>query len=165
MREEPAAAPETSAWSAVLDGRPVERAVAPTATLAEAIRDTCHDAGEVPPVKVSCGEGSCGACSVLVDGRRALACLQPAWRFAGCRIDTAARFAETDIPRALAAAGALQCGFCTPGMVVALADLRARGVRPANEAELAGLLDANLCRCTGYQQLLEAGVQLLRGSA
>ena len=79
------------------------------------------------------------------------------------RVDTAALFADGPIPRALAAAGALQCGFCTPGMVVALADLHARGVQPVNEDALARLLDAHLCRCTGYRQLLEAGLRYLRG--
>ena len=149
-------------WSARLDGDQVGVPVFGNTTLAEAIRVAQAEGARDPSLKSACAEGTCGACSVIVGGVRVLSCLQPALRWQHCDIQTATSFATGPIPQALASAGALQCGFCTPGFVVALADLQARGVAPETAAELAALLDANLCRCTGYVQLLEAGVAVLR---
>lgn len=157
-----AAAPR---WSATIDGAELNADVAGNAALVEALRQALQENGRDPSVKAACCEGTCGACSVLVDGERVLSCLVPAWRAAGATIETAASFADGPIPQALAAHAAVQCGFCTPGMVVALADLQRKGKVPADAAELAQWLDANLCRCTGYRQLLEAGVALLRTAA
>ncbi len=150
-------------WHGTVDGAAAAVAVPHTATLAETLRALAHDRAEVPSVKIACDEGTCGACSVLLDGQRVLACLVPAQRASGRKIQTVVSFAGGPIPQALAQSGALQCGFCTPGMVVALAELQQQGFVPKNEDELAAELASNLCRCTGYRQLLTCGVQILRG--
>ena len=146
---------------ALVDSTPRQVDLTGNASLAEAIAAALQAEALVDPSKIACSEGSCGACCVRVDGERLLSCLAPAWRHFGARIETAASWRATDLPMRLAQAGAVQCGFCTPGLVVALGDLADHGVKPKTEAELADLLQAHLCRCTGYQQLLHAGLAWL----
>jgi aerobic-type carbon monoxide dehydrogenase small subunit (CoxS/CutS family) len=146
-------------WSAEVDGRLVECDVPGNASLAEALRGGAENTA----VKVACGEGICGACSCLVAGERVHGCIYPAFRAYGQVIQTAASFADGPVARALVEAGGVQCGFCTPGMVVAVHSLSTDV--PATEAGIRHALAGNLCRCTGYAGLVAgavAGLQRLR---
>lgn len=149
-------------WRATVDGRKVQGEVRAAATLAEAIRAVAAEAG----VKIACGEGTCGACSALVGGVRVHACIYPALRAQDQEIQTVASFADGPVARALAEHGGVQCGFCSPGMVVAV---HAAGSDvPATPDGLRAHLSGNLCRCTGYGQLVDgavAGLTRLRGQA
>jgi carbon-monoxide dehydrogenase small subunit len=124
----------------------------------------------LPGAKNACEQGECGSCSVLIDGVMVCACLELAEAAVGCEITTVeglgAPGAEpgdaalggdvlTDVQRALVEAGAVQCGFCTPGFVVAVHDLLARVSRPG-PLEVREALAGNLCRCTGYGRILVA---------
>lgn len=124
------------------------------APLAEVLRAAGHTAP-----KVGCQEGSCGACTVLLDDRPVPSCLVPAARALGHRVDTAAGLTRAEPGATLAAElarrGALQCGFCVPGLLVsAVALLRAGD--PGDRDGRARALAGHLCRCTGYQGLLDA---------
>ncbi|MBP7864921.1 MAG: FAD binding domain-containing protein [Acidobacteria bacterium] len=109
--------------------------------------------------KESCGSGECGSCSVLVDGESRLSCLMLAAQLDGRRVTTIEGLSRLEDGRAIVdafvRAGAVQCGFCTPGMVVATADLLARQPRP-DRAAIRRALGGNLCRCTGYQKIVDA---------
>lgn len=146
-------------WYATVDGHRRECELPGNANLAEALRGGV----DTTSVKVACGEGTCGACSVLVQGVRVHGCVYPAFRALGQDIQTAASFADGPVARALVEAGGIQCGFCTPGMVVTIHSL-AEHV-PATEAGLREALAGNLCRCTGYVGLIKGaavGLQRLR---
>ena len=109
--------------------------------------------------KEGCGEGECGACSVLVDGQVVNACLVPVCQVEGCRVETIEGLAHGDeldvLQRAFLEHGGAQCGICTPGMLVAgKALLLARTAPSLDEVRTA--LAGNLCRCTGYTKILEA---------
>jgi carbon-monoxide dehydrogenase small subunit len=142
-------------FHARVDGQAVAALVPADATLTDALR-LCG----AFQVKSSCSEGACGACSVLVDGHTMRSCLVPATRCNGLSIRTAAAPEQQELGEAIAKAGGLQCGFCTPGMVAALASL-APPAEPWDAAALARELDGNLCRCTGYVQLLHGAVEAL----
>jgi aerobic carbon-monoxide dehydrogenase small subunit len=109
--------------------------------------------------KEGCGEGECGACSVLVDGRLANSCLLPLAQVAGAAITTIEGVAEGEtlhaVQQAFLTHGGAQCGICTPGMVLAAVALLARTPNPT-EAEVRHALAGNLCRCTGYMRIFEA---------
>jgi aerobic carbon-monoxide dehydrogenase small subunit len=109
--------------------------------------------------KESCAEGDCGACTVLVDGESKLSCLMLAAQLEGCEITTVEGLAKGDhlnaVQEAFAEHGAVQCGFCIPGMVMASADLLQRNPNPTR-AEIRDGLSGNLCRCTGYQKIVDA---------
>ncbi len=113
-------------------------------------------------VKEGCGEGECGACSVLKDGLLVNSCMIPIGTVSGCRIETLEGLRDSDegrcIIEAFADTGAVQCGFCTPGMVMAGAALLRRNPHP-NIDEIKVGLSGNLCRCTGYDMIIK-GVQL-----
>lgn len=118
-------------------------------------------------VNVGCEQGACGACTVLIDGRPAYACLVLAVQADGSSIETVASGAGgagglDEVQQAMRRRGALQCGFCTPGIVTSLRALRAAG-GPADEEGLRDALRGHLCRCTGYQQLLQAARDALGG--
>jgi carbon-monoxide dehydrogenase small subunit len=112
-------------------------------------------------VKEGCGEGECGACAVLVGGRLVNSCLLPVGYLAdsGEEITTIEGFRETDrftvLEAAFREAGSVQCGFCTPGIIMAAEALLAANPDPG-EAEIREALSGNLCRCTGYQMIVEA---------
>jgi carbon-monoxide dehydrogenase small subunit len=109
----------------------------------------------VTSAKNACEQGECGSCTVRIDGEIACACLVLATQADGARIETAARGAPDAVQEAFMEAGAVQCGFCTPGLIVAARDLLARNPDPS-ETEIREGLNGNLCRCTGYVKIVEA---------
>ena len=116
----------------------------------------------LPGAKNACEQGECGSCSVYLDGELVCACLVLAGQAEGLRIVTVEGLAGEDelhpVQEAFVAAGAVQCGFCTPGLIVATHDLLARraGGDPISDSEIREALAGNLCRCTGYEKILDA---------
>jgi len=112
-----------------------------------------------PGAKNACEQGECGSCSVLLDGTLVCACLVLAAQADGHDVVTVEGLAEGDrlhrVQEAFVAAGAVQCGFCTPGLVVATADLLERRPDPTDD-EIREALSGNLCRCTGYAKIFDA---------
>jgi carbon-monoxide dehydrogenase small subunit len=131
----------------------------------ESLLTTLRDRLGLPGSKNACEQGECGSCSVLLDGRLVCACLVLAAQADGHDVVTVEGLAEEGglhpVQAAFAETGAVQCGFCTPGLVVAAADLLRRSPDPG-EDEVREALSGNLCRCTGYQKILDA-VQLAAG--
>jgi carbon-monoxide dehydrogenase small subunit len=127
----------------------------PGASLLAALRDALG----LPGSKNACEQGECGSCSVLLDGVLVCSCLVLAAQAEGREVVTveglAADGALHPVQEAFAAAGAVQCGFCTPGFVVAAADLLARTPAPTDD-QIREALSGNICRCTGYQKILDA---------
>ena len=121
----------------------------------------------LPGSKNACEQGECGSCSVLLDGVLVCACLVLAAQADGHEVVTVEGLAEDGrlhaVQEAFVQAGAVQCGFCTPGLVVATADLLARAPDPS-EDEIREALSGNLCRCTGYAKIFDA-VRLAAGAA
>lgn len=113
-------------------------------------------------VKFGCGEGFCGACTVIIDGNAVNSCLIPAVSANGFSIITVESLGDVQklsvLQQAFIDAGAVQCGFCTPGMILSSKALLDRNPNPTEE-DIKDALDGNLCRCTGYIQIIEA-VQL-----
>jgi len=120
-----------------------------------------------PGAKNACEQGECGSCSVLLDGRLVCACLVLAAQADGHDVVTVEGLAEGEqlhrVQQAFVDAGAVQCGFCTPGLVVAAADLLARSPEPTDD-EIREALSGNLCRCTGYAKILDAVRLAARGA-
>jgi carbon-monoxide dehydrogenase small subunit len=119
----------------------------------------------LPGSKNACEQGECGSCSVLLDGQLVCSCLVLAAQADGHEVVTVEGLAEDGelhpVQEAFVSAGAVQCGFCTPGLVVAAADLLRRSAHPSDD-EIREALSGNLCRCTGYQKILDA-VKLAAG--
>jgi carbon-monoxide dehydrogenase small subunit len=165
-------------YELVVNGAPaVVEGAHPNDSLLHVLRDRLG----LPGAKNACEQGECGSCSVLVDGVLVCACLELAEAAAGCAITTVEGLAPaggepgdaalsgdvlTDVQQAMVEAGGVQCGFCTPGFVVAIHDLLARVPDPAPLA-VREALAGNLCRCTGYGRILAAveRVVTLRTSA
>ena len=126
-------------------------------TLLRALRDLGYT-----DVKNGCEKGDCGACAVLMNGKAVNSCLVLAWQAEGADIITNAGLGTMDHPHplqeAFADAGASQCGYCTPGMIISAKALLDRNPHPSEE-EIREAISGNLCRCTGYDQIVEA-VQL-----
>jgi aerobic carbon-monoxide dehydrogenase small subunit len=120
----------------------------------------------LPGSKNACEQGECGSCSVLLDGRLVCACLVLAAQADGHELVTVEGLAEDGelhpVQAAFTETGAVQCGFCTPGFVVATVDLLARSPNPSDD-EIREALSGNLCRCTGYANIFDA-VRLAAGS-
>jgi carbon-monoxide dehydrogenase small subunit len=112
--------------------------------------------------KEGCGEGECGACSVMIDGRIVNSCLVPVAQVAGASIQTIEGLASEDqlhdVQQAFIECGGAQCGICTPGMVLAAVDLLERNSNPT-AADIRHGLAGNLCRCTGYMKIFESVVR------
>jgi carbon-monoxide dehydrogenase small subunit len=125
--------------------------------------DFLRDRLELTGAKEGCGMGECGACTVLVDGEAVCSCLVLVGQVAEASITTVEGLGAVDrlhpVQRALIAAHASQCGFCTPGVVVSLAGLLDVSPRPTPDEVLAAL-EGNLCRCTGYTTIFEAVASL-----
>lgn len=138
-----------------INGRDVERDVRGDERAVDIIREDLGLTG----TKEGCGTGECGACAVLMNGRARLSCLTLAAQLDGADLTTIEGLGTPDRPhplqRAFAEHGAVQCGFCTPGMVVAAADLLSRNPAPSRDDIREGL-SGNLCRCTGYSRILDA---------
>jgi carbon-monoxide dehydrogenase small subunit len=113
----------------------------------------------LPGSKNACEQGECGSCSIYLDGVLVCACLVLAGQADGCEIVTVEGLAEGDrlhpVQYAFIQTGAVQCGFCTPGLIVATHDLLRRNPRPS-DAEIREALAGNLCRCTGYEKIMDA---------
>jgi carbon-monoxide dehydrogenase small subunit len=115
---------------------------------------------ELPGSKNACEQGECGSCSVYLDGALVCSCLVAAGQAEGREVVTVEGLAGSEeelhpIQNAFLEAGAVQCGFCTPGLIVATHDLLARNASPS-DAEIREALAGNLCRCTGYEKILDA---------
>jgi len=114
---------------------------------------------ELPGSKNACEQGECGSCSVYLDGTLVCSCLVLAGQAEGREVITVEGVGEGDelhpVQRAFVETGAVQCGFCTPGLIVASHDLLARNPRPS-DPEIREALAGNLCRCTGYEKILDA---------
>jgi carbon-monoxide dehydrogenase small subunit len=125
----------------------------------ESLLDALRDRLELPGSKNACEQGECGSCSVLLDGVLVCSCLVLAAQADGHEVVTVEGLAGADglhaVQEALVQSGGVQCGFCTPGFVVAGADLLRRNPDPSDD-ELREALSGNLCRCTGYQKILAA---------
>ena len=137
-----------------LHAHPLER-------LLDVLREQLHLTG----TKEGCGEGECGACSVVLNGEIVNSCLVPVAQAAGATIKTIEGVASGDqlhrVQKSFVEFGGAQCGICTPGMVLAAIDLLERNPNPS-ETEIRTGLAGNLCRCTGYMKIFESVVQACR---
>ena len=139
-----------------VNGQAVTRDVPPQTLLVEFIREHLRLTG----THVGCDTAQCGACTVHVDGRAVKSCNMLAHEAAGCRVTTIEGLAQPDgtlhpMQAAFKACHGLQCGFCTPGMVMSAVDLVQRHPN-AGETEVREQLEGNICRCTGYQNIVKA---------
>jgi aerobic-type carbon monoxide dehydrogenase small subunit (CoxS/CutS family) len=138
-----------------VDGLPLSAMVEPGRTLLRVLRDDLGRTG----TKEGCDDSECGACMVLVDGRPVNSCSYLALQAAGTAITTVEGLAGTDelhpLQRAFLEGGGIQCGFCTPGMLMAATALLEDHPDPSREDVIHGL-EGNLCRCTGYEPIVEA---------
>ena len=125
----------------------------------QTLLDFLRDELDCMEVKRGCGRGDCGSCSVILDGKLVDSCLVLALQAEGCSVLTAAGLGSREAPHPIQQAfmetGALQCGFCTPGMVLAAKALLDEKPKPDEEQIKRGL-SGNLCRCTGYKKIIEA---------
>jgi len=142
--------------SFTLNGMPVECLADAHMRLIDVLRDQLGQTG----TKEGCGAGECGACTVLVDGRSVNSCLMLAPEVEGCEVLTIEGLSERPgqlhpVQRAFVEQGGVQCGFCTPGMILTSVALLDENREPS-DAEIRDALTGNLCRCTGYTQILEA---------
>ncbi|MBW1950152.1 MAG: (2Fe-2S)-binding protein [Deltaproteobacteria bacterium] len=145
-----------------VNGRRCEAAVEPNRTLVDFLR---HDLG-LTGTKKGCDAGDCGTCTVIMDGRPVNSCLVLAVTAHGKEITTIEGL-ETDeglhpLQEAFVQHGAVQCGFCTPGMILSAKSLLERNPNP-DELEIRTALSGNLCRCTGYQKIVEAVLSVGQG--
>ena len=144
-----------------VNGEPMEADVWAGESLLWALRERLG----LPGSKNACEQGECGSCSVFLDGTLVCSCLLLAAQVDGHEVITVEGLAEDGQPHAVqqafVEAGAVQCGFCTPGLVVATVDLLARSPSPSDD-EIREALSGNLCRCTGYAKIFDA-VRLAAG--
>ena len=138
-----------------VNGEPVQASVPARRMLSDFLRDDLHLTG----TKRGCETGTCGACSVLVDGEPVKSCLSLAVQADGKRITTVEGLAQGEqlhpLQESFMQCGGLQCGYCTPGMLMASCALLGEHPKPTEEQVREGL-SGNLCRCTGYTQIVES---------
>jgi len=135
----------------VVNGEAHDLGLPDGASLAEALRDALALSG----TKVACGEGTCGACTVLVDGVPTLSCILLAAQADGCEVTTVEGLADGPLQAAFVAEDAFQCGFCTPGQLMSATALLAAEPRPTPEQVRTGM-SGNLCRCGAYRGIERA---------
>lgn len=143
----------------VVNGDPIRLRVLPFVTLLEVLREDL----ELTGTKYGCGEGECGACSIMLNGKLVNACLVLAVECGGSEIVTIEGLAADGglhpIQQAFVDHGAVQCGFCTPGMIMAAHALLEENPSPSQE-DVRQALEGNLCRCTGYRKIVDAVLSL-----
>jgi len=141
--------------SFVLNGEEIRIETPADSRVVDILREDLHLTG----TKEGCGAGECGACTILVDGESRLSCLMVAAQFEGRRVTTIEGLAEGEglhpVQQAFVELGAVQCGFCTPGMVLTAVDLLQKNPDPTR-LEIREGISGNLCRCTGYQKIVDA---------
>ena len=146
---------ERVALACHVNGEAVRVAVSPDATLLSVLRDDL----ELTGAKLGCGEGECGACTVMLDGKVVNSCLVLALECEGCHVVTIEGLRSGSglhpIQKAFVQRGAIQCGYCSPGMIMAACALLEENASPT-EAEVRRALEGNLCRCTGYRKIIDA---------
>ena len=137
-----------------INGSEHDVALTPSVTLLTVLRDLGYT-----DVKCGCEKGDCGACAILLDGLAVNSCLVLAWQAEGVEIITAAGLGTVGQPHplqtAFSDAGAIQCGYCTPGLIISAKALLERNPHPT-ETEIRDSISGNLCRCTGYGQIIQA---------
>jgi carbon-monoxide dehydrogenase small subunit len=147
--------PAKEVFTLDLNGREVQVLARPDATLLDVLRDDCA----LRAAKRGCNQGVCGACTVMIDGLPARACLTMAGACAGRRITTLEGFAADPLMQrlqeAMIASGGVQCGFCTSGLLITARNLLEETPRASAE-DIRKALSGNLCRCTGYLRIVEA---------
>jgi carbon-monoxide dehydrogenase small subunit len=145
-----------------VNGEPFTLEAYPMGRLLDVLREGLRLTG----TKEGCGEGECGACSVLIDGELVNSCLVPVAQVEGAEIKTVEGVADGArlhaVQQAMIEAGGAQCGICTPGMVLAALNLLEHTPQPC-EADIREGLAGNLCRCTGYTKIFDAVVRACRG--
>jgi carbon-monoxide dehydrogenase small subunit len=146
---------ERKAIKFVLNGKPLEITVPPSRTLLEMIRDDLKMTG----TKEGCGQGECGSCTVIMGGQTVNSCLVPAVEADGQEITTIEGLVEGEtlhpIQEAFVEQSGMQCGFCTPGMILSAKYLLDRNPSPS-ESEIREGIAGNFCRCTGYTKIIES---------
>jgi aerobic-type carbon monoxide dehydrogenase small subunit (CoxS/CutS family) len=146
---------KTYALQMIVNGEEVELQVEPSATLANVLREQLALTG----TKIGCEEGECGACTVLVENQAVNSCIYPAMKAAGRHILTVEGLAHNEqlhpLQRAFLERGAVQCGYCTPGLLLTAVALLGQNPNPS-EAEIRRAISGNLCRCTGYTKVIRA---------
>jgi carbon-monoxide dehydrogenase small subunit len=150
-----------------LNGQMVEQRVAPNSTLLDFLRDRL----EMTSVKKGCDEGKCGACTILLNGKPVCSCLMLAVQARDAEVTTVEGLSRpgelSAVQKAFLEKNGYQCGFCTPGMLLATKALLDQNPDPSTE-DIKEALEGNLCRCTGYEQIIESvakAAQMMKGSA
>lgn len=145
-----------------LNGQDTELEVHPDRRVIDILREDLGLTG----TKESCGSGECGSCTILVEGETRLACLMLAAQLEGCRVTTIEGLSHEDklhpLQESFVEHGAVQCGFCTPGMILTTLSLLECNPRPSR-AQIREAIGGNLCRCTGYQKIVDAVEAASRG--
>jgi aerobic-type carbon monoxide dehydrogenase small subunit (CoxS/CutS family) len=139
----------------IIDGQKRAVVTDPERSLLDVLREDLHVMGP----KYGCGEGRCGACTVLMDGKRTLSCITPVGDADNKKITTIEGLADGDllhpVQQAFLDEGAIQCGYCTPGMVLSAVALLDENPQPTDE-QIAEWMNGNICRCNGYTKILNA---------
>jgi carbon-monoxide dehydrogenase small subunit len=148
--------------ASTINGQPVEADVQPRLLLSDFLRHELRLTG----TNVGCEMGVCGACTVIVDGEPVRSCLMFAVQIDGCAVETveglAADVQLSDLQQTFHEHHALQCGYCTPGILMTLVALARKRGLPSREEEVRDVLSGNICRCTGYQNIVNAVMSIAR---
>ena len=153
---------QTVATTMTVNGVQVTRAIAPRQHLVDFLRDELGLTGS----HIGCEHGVCGACTVRVNGEIVRGCLMLAVQADGCKVETIEGLSDSreleKLQKAFHEKNALQCGFCTPGMLLAAQDLLRQNKRPTRE-QIRAHISGNYCRCTGYQAIVDAIEEAIHG--